>query len=116
MLRRKDTAVVESDGDVVFTFDEAYANLACDESTWVVNTAISFHITPHRDFFSSNTNGDFGWVRMGNEAKCKVVGMRDIQLETSIGCKLILKDVRHVLEMRFNFISIRKLDDEGYHN
>jgi hypothetical protein len=101
---------------VVFAFDEAYANLACDESTWVVNTTTSFHITPYRDFFSSYTSGDFGWVRMGNKAKCKVVGMGDIQLETSIGCKLILKDVRYVPEMRFNLISIRKLDDDGYHN
>jgi hypothetical protein len=53
---------------------------------------------------------------MGNEAKCKIVGMGDIQLETDIGCKLILKDVRHVPEMSFNLISIGKLDDEGYHN
>jgi transposase InsO family protein len=112
----KDTAAVALDGDVVIAFDEAYANITCDESRWVVDTAASFHITPHRDFFSSYTNGHFGWVRMGNEAKCKIVGMGDIQLETDIGCKLVLKDVRHVPEMRFNLISIWKLDDEGYHN
>jgi hypothetical protein len=53
---------------------------------------------------------------MGNEAKYKIVGMGDIQIETDIGCKLILKDVRHVPEIRFNLISIGKLDDEGYHN
>jgi hypothetical protein len=53
---------------------------------------------------------------MGNEAMHKVLGMGDIQLETSIGCKLILKDVRHVYEMRFNLISIGKLNDEGYYN
>ncbi|KAL6346988.1 hypothetical protein AAG906_012239 [Vitis piasezkii] len=53
---------------------------------------------------------------MGNEAKCEIVGMGDVKLETSIGCKLILKDVRHVPEMRFSLISVRKLDDEGYHS
>ena len=53
---------------------------------------------------------------MGNEAKCEIVGMRDVKLETSIGCKLILKDVRHVPEMRFSLISVRKLDDKGYHS
>jgi hypothetical protein len=78
--------------------------------------AASFHITPHRDFFSSYTSGNFGWVRMGNEAKCEIIGMRDIQLETNIGCKLLLKDVRYVPEMRFSLISIGKLDDEDYHN
>jgi DNA mismatch repair ATPase MutL len=81
----KDTAAVVLDGDVVLAFDEAYAYITCDESTWVIDTAASFHITPHRDFFSSYTSGNFGWVRMRNEAKCKIVGMEDIQLETNIG-------------------------------
>ena len=80
------------------------------------DTTTSFHITARRDFFSSYTNDSFGWVRMGNEAKCEIVGMRDVKLETSIGCKLILKDVRHVPEIRFSLIPVRKLDDEGYHS
>ena len=82
----------------------------------MVDTTSSFHITARRDFFSSYTSGSFGWVRMGNEAKCEIVGMGDVELETSIGCKLIMKDVRHVPEMRFSLISVGKLDDEGYHS
>jgi hypothetical protein len=112
----KDTAAVASDGDDLVVCEDAYVNLACHESMWVVDTAASFHIMPHRDFFSSYTNGNFGWVKMGNEAKCEILGMGDIQLETSIGCKLLLKNVRYVPEMRFNLISIGKLDDGGYHN
>ena len=80
----------------------------------MVDTATSFHITAHRNFFSSYTNGSFGWVKMGNEAKCEIVGMEDVELETSIGCKLVLKDVKHVPEMRFSLISVGKLDNEGY--
>ena len=53
---------------------------------------------------------------MRNEAKCEIVGIGDVELETSIGCKLVLKDVRHILEMRFSLISVGKLDDEGYHS
>ena len=53
---------------------------------------------------------------MENEAKCEIVGMRDVELETSIRCKLVLKDVRHVPEMSFSLISIGKLDDEVYHS
>ena len=82
----------------------------------MVDTTSSFHITARRDFFSSYTSGSFGWVRMGNEAKCEIVGMEDVELETSIGCKLVLKDVKHVPEMRFSLISVGKLDDEGYHS
>ena len=101
---------------MIIVCDDACVNLACQDSTWVVNTTSSFHITTHRDFFSSYTNGSFGWVRMGNETKCEIVGMRDVELETSIGYKLVLKDVRHVPEMRFSLISVGKLVDEGYHS
>jgi aspartate/methionine/tyrosine aminotransferase len=38
----KDIAAVALDGDVVLAFDETYANITCDESTWVVDTATSF--------------------------------------------------------------------------
>ena len=82
----------------------------------VVDTTTSFHIIARRDFFFSYTSGSFGLIRMGNETKCEIVGMGDVELETSIRCKLVLKDVRHVPEMRFSLISIGKLDDEVYHS
>ena len=82
----------------------------------MVDTTASFHITAPRDFLFSYTSGNFGWVRMGNEAKCEIVGIGDVELETSIGCKLVLKDVRHVPEMSFSLISVGKLDDKGYHS
>ncbi|KAL6318079.1 hypothetical protein AAG906_035224 [Vitis piasezkii] len=112
----KAIAAIAYDGDTIIVCDDACVNLACQDSTWVVDTATSFHITAHRNFFSSYTNGSFGWVRMGNEAKCEIVGMEDVELETSIGCKLVLKDVKHVPEMRFSLISVGKLDNEGYHS
>ena len=82
----------------------------------MVDTTTSFHITARSNLFSSYTSGSFGWVRMGNEAKCEIVGMRDVELETSIRCKLVLKYVRHVHEIRFSLIFVGKLDDEGYHS
>lgn len=42
--------------------------------------------------------------------------MRDVFLETNTGCKLFLKDVRHVPDIRLNLMSAGKLDDEGYKN
>jgi hypothetical protein len=112
LKEEKDTAAVTFDGDDLVVCEDAYVNLACHESMWVVDMAASFHITPHRDFFSSYISGNFGWVRMGNEAKCEILGMGDIQLETNIGCKLLLKNVRYASEMCFSLITIGKLDDE----
>jgi len=53
---------------------------------------------------------------MGNKGKSQVVGMANIHLETSHGCKLVLKNVRHVPDLRLNLISRGYLDDEGYNN
>ncbi|RVW91276.1 Retrovirus-related Pol polyprotein from transposon TNT 1-94 [Vitis vinifera] len=53
-----------------------------EDSTWVVDTAMSFHITTHKDFFSSYTSGSFGWVRMGNEAKCEIGGRKKYSYKT----------------------------------
>ena len=53
---------------------------------------------------------------MGNEAKCEIVGMGDVELETSIWCKLVMKNVKHVPKMCFSLISVGRLDDEGYHS
>ena len=44
------------------------------------------------------------------------MGIEDICLETSIKNKLVLKDVRHVPDIRLNLISTSRLDDEGFTN
>ena len=53
---------------------------------------------------------------MKNEGASKIVSMRDIFLETNISCKLLLKYVRHVPDVRLNLISIGMLDDDSYIN
>ena len=53
---------------------------------------------------------------MGNSGVSKIVGIGDVFLETSIRNKLVLKDVRHVPDIRLNLISIGRLDDEGFTN
>ena len=51
---------------------------------------------------------------MGNNDTSNIVGIGDICLETNMGCKLVLKDVRHVPDLHLNLISPRKLDEEGF--
>ena len=53
---------------------------------------------------------------MENNGVSKIMGIGDICLETSIGNKLILKDVRNVLDICLNLIFIGRLDDEGFTN
>ena len=53
---------------------------------------------------------------MGDIGISKIVGIGDIFLETSIGNKSVLKDVRHVPDIHLNLISTSKLDDNGFTN
>ena len=112
---QKTTAVV-SNGDLMVMYEDGCVNFTSQETSWVVDSGASFHVTSRVDFFSSYTKGEYGHVRMGNEGLSKIIGIGDICLETSLGCKLLLKNVRHVPDIRLNLISTGMLDDEGYNN
>ena len=51
---------------------------------------------------------------MGNDGSCKIVAIGNVCLLTSIGCRFMLKDVSHVLDVRLSMISAIWIDDEGY--
>ena len=91
-------------------------HLAGIESEWVVDTAAAYHATPVRDLFCRYVAGDYGNVKMGNTSYSKIVGIGDICLKTNVGCILVLKDVRHVPDLRMNLISGIALDQDGYEN
>jgi GAG-pre-integrase domain len=42
------------------------------------------------------------------------MGIDDICLQTDMGCRLILKDVRHIPDLRLNLISGDALDKDGF--
>ncbi|WJX48823.1 hypothetical protein P8452_35337 [Trifolium repens] len=91
-------------------------NLSCDDMDWVVDSGASTHATSRRDLFSTYETGDFGVVRMGNNGQANVIGIGDVCVETSNGTTLVLKGVKHIPELRFNLLSVGKLDNEGYDN
>ena len=96
--------------------DDGCVNLITQDNNWVIDSSASFHVTCHSDFFTSYKTGNFGNVRMGISGVSKIVSIGDVLLETSIGNKLVLKDVRHVPDIRLNLISIGRLDDGGFTN
>jgi hypothetical protein len=68
-------------------------HVAGNDDEWVVDIAATYHTTPNKDIFTSYKIGDFGMVRMGNTSNSKIVGVGNIQVQTNVGCTLILKDV-----------------------
>ena len=53
---------------------------------------------------------------MGNKSVSQIVGICDICIQTSKGCTLTLKDVRHILDLRLNLIYVHMLDKDGYNH
>ncbi|KZV32631.1 hypothetical protein F511_36179 [Dorcoceras hygrometricum] len=53
---------------------------------------------------------------MGNTSSSVIVGIGDVQIKTSVGSTITLKDVRHVPDLRLNILSGVALDKQGYTN
>ena len=107
----KDSIVYLSDVDVAIVCDD---KPKCHVNDWIIDSGASFHATSRGEIFTSYSSGDFGHVRMGNGSASKIIGIGDICLETNSGCRLMLREVRHVPDIRFNLISAGKLDENGY--
>jgi hypothetical protein len=101
------------------------ANVTCDvlqdvlilsidniSESCVVNSGASFHATPHRKIFLDYVQGDFGQVHSGDDAPCKIVGMGKVKIKKHNGNQWLLKEVRHVLDLRKNIISTGQLASE----
>ena len=98
----------------MIVYDENIVNVAYDDSSWIVDSGASFHVTSRKDFFPSYTPGDFGVLKMGNNNTSKVIVIGTICLEIDIGTKLFLKNVRHAPDICLHLISTSVLDDDGY--
>ena len=103
-LRKRAHMLLLQEAEILFICEQASTNLASEECTWVIDSGVSFHITPSRECFSTYITGNHGSIMMGNNEECKIVGVGNVCLTTSTGCRLILKDVRHTLDIRLNLI------------
>ncbi|KAL6344249.1 hypothetical protein AAG906_035474 [Vitis piasezkii] len=89
---------VNSDAILCAKIVDKVRNAYEHEVEWIVDTATSYHATPHLVLFSYYRVGNFDTVKMGNFSHSKIVGMGDVCFETNMGCRLTLKDVRHLIE------------------
>ena len=71
----------------------------------VVDLGDSFHATPHRKHFLDYVQVDFGQVHLGDDAPCKIVGMGKVKIKQRNGNQWLLKEVRHIPDLRKNPVS-----------
>ena len=80
-----------------------------------MDSGASFHTTPCKDLLSNYTSGRFGKVYLADGKSLDIVGRGDIDIKTSSGSLWTLHNVRHILALKRNLISIGQLDDEGHY-
>ena len=115
----KNTAATTCTGDNEVTLlcnQEDCCHVAELDVEWVVDSAASHHYIPKREYFSTYKAGHFDMVKIGNKSVSTIMRIGGICIQTSMGCTLTLKDVRHILDLRLNLISVHMLDNDGYNH
>jgi len=80
---------------------------------WVLDSGCSYHMTPHKNWFTTYQTADGGRVLLGNNAACEVVGIGTVRIRMHDGVERTLTDVRHVPKLKKSLISLGTLDDLG---
>ncbi len=99
-----------NDNDAVFT-------AACSVShpdTWIVDSGASFHMTPHREWFSSFRSCEGGTVLLGDDGICKVEGVGIVQIKSNANTVVTLDDVRYVPQLKRNLLSGHAFDSASF--
>ena len=111
------TEVTEEDPNIltVESMTETEVLLTTDEATsWLLDSGVSFHVTPYRSQFRHYTVRSFDPVHIGNSQHCAVVRIGTVDLNLPSGQTLVLHDVRHVPELTRLLISVGQLDEAGH--
>ena len=48
---------------------------------WILDSGASFHVTPHREWFTNYDAKRTGRVHLGNDYACEIMGVGDVQLK-----------------------------------
>jgi hypothetical protein len=80
---------------------------------WVLDSGASFHATSHMDLFENYISGNFSKVHLGDDQACDITGKGDVKIHLN-GSVWKLDNVRHVLDLRKNLISIGQLTSDGF--
>lgn len=85
----------------------------CTDEEWILDSSCSFQMCPNRSWFTTYKEVNGGTILMGNNMVCKIVGVGTIQIRMHDGIDRTLTDVRHILNLKKNLISLGALDSIG---
>jgi hypothetical protein len=77
----------------------------------LIDSSVSYHTTPHREWFSEYEKYDGGDVFLGDDSTTKIMGHGRVKLLLKDGSIRTLLGVLHIPKLARSLISISKLDD-----
>jgi hypothetical protein len=83
----------------------------CD--VWLIDSSVSYHMTPHRESFSEYEKYDCGDVFLGDDSIGKIMGRGRVKLLLKDGRSRTVPGVLHIPKLARSLISVSKLDDAG---
>jgi hypothetical protein len=99
----------EEGGDVYLASTSTHAD--CD--VWLIDSGASYHMTPHREWFSEYEKYDGGDVFLGDDSTAKILGRGRVKLLLKDGRIRTLPGVLHIPKLARSLISVSKMDDAG---
>jgi hypothetical protein len=99
----------EEGGDVYLASTGTHA----DHDVWLIDSGASYHMTPHREWFSEYEKYDGGDVFLGDDSTAKIMGCGRVKLLLKDGRIRTLPGVLHIPKLSRSLISVSKLDDAG---
>ena len=115
-----DDTVVSSDddGEILLNSRLESAHLVTTDDImlhdWILDSGASFHVTPHKEWFTTYDAKRTGRVRLGNDYVCEIMGVGDMHLKFQQGSTFTLENVQHVPKLTKSLISSGQMDDGGY--
>jgi hypothetical protein len=99
----------EEGGDVYLASTSTHA----DHGVWLIDSGASYHMTPHREWFSEYEKYDGGDVFLGDDSTTKILGRGRVKLLLNDGRIRTLPGVLHIPKLARSLISVSKLSDAG---
>jgi len=80
---------------------------------WLLDSGCTYHMCPKREWFSTYKTYDGGSILIENDVVCKTVGIGNIRMRMLDGQVRTLTNVRHVLDLKKNLLSLGALEARG---
>ncbi|GJV02855.1 retrotransposon protein, putative, ty1-copia subclass [Tanacetum coccineum] len=81
---------------------------------WIMDSGCSYHMTPRLDKLFDFLKCDGGSVQLGDNRECKIRGIGKVRIQLRDRSSFVLDNVRYILELKRNLISLETLEKEGF--